>query len=442
MLWTTLLFIVTIGVLITIHEFGHYWVARRCGVKIERFSIGLGPKLFSFRTAEDTEFVIAAIPLGGYVKMLDGRTCTLTKQNEMFAFDKQSIGKRAAIISAGPIANLMLAFVIYWIIFQLGVVSYPVRLLQTTPDSAASSLNISPNAELKVIDDIKIEDWQDVRLALLNSLGKQNVRITYLPSEQTKAITRIADIHHWKIDIEKEDPIRAFGFVPKKPNIIPVLIDILPHSPAEQAGLLVGDHIIRFNGQPLDDWSVFTNYIKQGERLNLEIERHGQRRLITLTPKMQENAGKQKTGFAGIVPTTDISVKRYNAFFALNKSLKQMGLIIKVTVRSFYQLITGSLSLENLSGPVTIAKSASQSASYGIVAYLYFLAFISISLGVVNLIPLPILDGGHLLFLLIEKIKGSPLSENKLTWIYKMSFLLLIMIMGIALFNDFSRLSF
>lgn len=440
MLWTTLLFIVTTGVLITIHEFGHYWTARCFGVIIERFSIGLGPKLFSFKTASDTEFIISAIPLGGYVKMLDGRTCTLTKQNEMVAFDKQSIGKRAAIIAAGPIANLVLAFVIYWIIFQLGVVSFPVKVLQTTPGSVASALNISSNAELKVIDDIKIEDWQDVRLALLNSLGKPNVKITYLPSERTKAITRIVDIQNWKIDIEKEDPITAFGFTPKKPNIIPVLMDVLPNSPAEQAGFLVGDRIVRFNGQPLDDWSVFTNHIKQGERLNLEIERNGQRRLITLIPKMRENADKQETGFAGIVPTTDISVKRYNAFFALGKSFNQMGLIIKVTVRSFYQLITGSLSLANLSGPVTIAKSAYQSASYGIVAYLSFLAFISISLGLVNLLPLPILDGGHLLFLLIERIKGSSLSESKLTWIYKMSFLLLIMIMGIALFNDFSRL--
>lgn len=441
MFWTLLLFIITISILITIHELGHYWVARCCGVKVHRFSIGLGPALFSYQTGSGTEFTLAAIPLGGYVKMLDGRTDALDQHNAAAAFDKQSISKRAAIISAGPMANFIFAFFIYWIIFQVGVVSYPVKVATTISNSIAASLNILPDYELKSLGNMNISDWRDVRLALISALGQKELKMTYLPNKANNVVKQTVNIQHWKVDIEKEDPITAFGFVPKKPQAKPILRYIVPNSPAEQAGLVVGDRIVSVNGQPFYDWDQLADQIKQGQHVMLSIERKEKILSLLLRPLMQINKQtKREEGFAGIAPDTEVVVKKYRFFPALVKSLEQTVLMLKVTIRSFFQLITGSLSLSNLSGPVTLAKSANQTASYGIVAYLYFLAFISISLGVVNLIPLPILDGGHLLLLLIEKIKGSPLSAQTLVWIYKLSFSLLIMLMGIALFNDFSRL--
>jgi regulator of sigma E protease len=443
-LWTILIFIITIGILVTIHEFGHFWVARRAGVMVECFSIGFGPKLVTYHSKKGTQFTIAAIPLGGYVKMLDGRNNQLTEKNQQFAFDRQSLAKRSAIIAAGPSANFLFAFVIYWIIFQLGVSSFPVKVAQVIPNSAASTIKIPSGAELKLIDQIKIKDWQDVQLALVNSLGKSQITITYLPEHSNHTVTDKVDIRHWAVDLNKQNPITAFGLVPQKPKIIPVFSQIIPDSAAQRAGLKPKDHVIQVNGHKLNDWNELYTQIKQGLPFDIVVDREGKHLSFTITPdtRMVKNSQGilQQEGFIGVVPETDVITKKYDAIAALAASFEQTQVMIKVTIRSFYQLITGSLSLKNLSGPVTIAKIADQSASYGIVSYLYFLAFISISLGVVNLIPLPILDGGHLLFLLIEAIKGKPLPEQKQLLFYRFSFALLMLIMGVALFNDFSRI--
>lgn len=444
MIWTILIFIITISVLVTIHELGHFSVARLCGVRVVCFSIGFGPGLVSFKSKSGTKFMISAIPLGGYVKMLDGRVDALTADNRQFAFDQQSITKRAAIISAGPIANFILAFLTYWIIFQIGVASFPIKIAQILPNSVASQTNIVSGAELKSINGIKIEDWQDVRLALVSAIGQDDVEIGYIPAAQSVEKSANIEIKHWQVDLEKEDPISAFGFVPQRPQIIPVLTQVMPGSAAERAGLMVGDRIVRIDGVMLDNWDSLVTLIKKGQSVDLEIVRAGKMFSLSLVPDLRmvpdEKGIEQQQGFAGIVPSSDVVMQKYNPITALSKSLSQTAVMVKVTARSFYQLVTGSLSLKNLSGPVTIAKSAEQSASYGIVAYLYFLGFISISLGIVNLIPLPVLDGGHLLFLLIEKIKGAPLSEKKQALFYRFSFMLLMIVMGFTLYNDFSRL--
>jgi regulator of sigma E protease len=443
-LWTILIFIITIGLLVTIHEFGHFWVARRAGVMVECFSIGFGPKLFTYHSKNGIQFTIAAIPLGGYVKMLDGRNDKLTDKNRQSAFDRQSIAKRSAIIAAGPVANFLFAFFIYWIVFQLGVPTFPVKVAQVIPNSVASVTKIPPGAELKLIDQIKIKDWQDVQLALVNSLGKQQITITYLPHHLNHAVTDNVDIRHWAVDLNKQNLITAFGFVPQRPKIIPIFSQVIPDSAAQRAGLKQNDRVIQVNGSKLNDWNELYTQIKQGIPFEVVVDRAGKLLTFTITPDTRTVKNSQgvlqQEGFIGVVPETDVITKKYDAISALGASFEQTQVMIKVTIRSFYQLVTGSLSLKNLSGPVTIAKIADQSASYGIVSYLYFLAFISISLGVVNLIPLPILDGGHLLFLLIEAIIGKPLPEQKQLLFYRFSFALLMLIMGVALFNDFSRL--
>lgn len=440
MIWTTLIFLITISVLVTVHEFGHFIIARLCGVRVECFSIGFGKKLWSYTSKKGTEFAIACIPLGGYVKMLDGRNTQLTEQEIPFAFNHKSIAKRAAIISAGPIANFILAALVYWLIFQIGVLTYPVKIAQIIANTPAASVNIPQGAELKKIAGIKIESWSDVNSALINEMGKDNVVITYdTPTAHHNEIW--VDIKNWQFDIEKQSPIAAFGFTPAPVEIYPIISKIVPQSAAEKAGLQIGDEIQSYNNQTYRDWDSFVTLIKTGQPIELNVKRGNQSVVLTLTPQMDVNAKGERIGVVGIYPTNNTSVKQYDIVSAFVKSIDQTGLTIKLVVRSFYQLITGVISIKNLSGPITIAKGAGQTASYGFVPYLFFLAFISISLGVINLVPLPMLDGGHLIFLLIEKMKGSPLSTATQEVMYRLGFILLMVIMGIALFNDFLRLS-
>lgn len=440
MIWTTLIFLITISVLVAVHEFGHFIIARLCGVKVECFSIGFGKKLYSYTSKKGTQFSLSVIPLGGYVKMLDGRNVELTDDEKPFAFDHQSILKRAAIISAGPVANFIFAIIAYWIIFQLGVVSYPVKVQSVLPNTPAASINIPENMELKSIAGIKVDSWGDVNSALITEMGKDALTLGY-ETEQGEQYQQTINIKNWKFDIEKVSPITAFGFVPAQIEIYPIVSKIVANSAAEKAGMAVGDTIVAYNNKPYDSWENFVALVKQGQPIQLEVERENKQLMLDLIPSIEINDKGEKIGIVGIYPTSNTIVKQYGIVGAFVKGLDQTKLTIISVVRSFYQLATGVISLKNLSGPVSIAKGAGQTASYGFVPYLFFLAFISISLGVINLVPLPMLDGGHLVFLLIEKIKGSPLSREIQDACYRLGFVLLMIIMGIAFFNDFVRLS-
>lgn len=444
-LWTILLFIITISILVTVHEFGHYWVARRCGIKVERFSIGFGPKLYSYTTVSGTEFAISAIPLGGYVKMLDSRVDELSDDDKKFAFDHKSIAKRAAVVCAGPVANFILSFLVYWVVFQVGVMTYPAKIAQILPGSIASSVNIPAGSELKSIAGIKVSDWQDVQLALVSEIGEKTLAIEYLPVGEDVSVTTQLDITDWRVDFDTENPITALGWQAQRPQILPILSEVISHSAADKAGLQAGDEIVSYNGTVLAHWDDLVSLIKLGDPIELNVKRQSELLSLRLAPELKEMAdpatGQTVTqGFAGFIPSSDVVVKQYGVISAVGKAFEQTGFMIKTVMRSFYQLLTGTFSLKNLSGPVSIAQSAEQSARFGLVPYLNFLAFISISLGVINLVPLPMLDGGHLLFLAIEKIKGSPLAERTQAIFYRIGFMVLIMLMGIALFNDFLRL--
>ena len=439
MLWSLLLFIITISILVTVHEFGHFFVARLCGVRVECFSIGFGKKIWSHKFSGGTEFVIAMIPLGGYVRMLDGNAKNLSTDEEKQVFDKKKIWQRAAIIFAGPFANFILAFILYWIIFMLGVVTYPVKIGSTIPDTPVATVNIPSGAELKKINNIQIESWNDVNFALMSILGQDDVTITYLinaGNNHQKEVSQRVDIRHWHFDIEKESAIKTFGLVPKTLEIYPIVSKIIPNSAAEKAGLQIGDKILSYDEHPYVDWNDFSAIIKKGNQIRLKIERENKNLYLDLTPSIQANG----EGIAGLYPTSEAVIKQYGCLEGFGKGLEQTVLTTQLTIRSFYQLVTGVIGLNHLSGPITIAKSAGQTASYGFTPYLYFLAFISISLGVINLVPLPMLDGGHLIFLFFEKITGKSLSDKAKERFYRLGFVLLIVIMGIALFNDVLRL--
>lgn len=439
MLWSLLLFIITISILVTVHEFGHFFVARLCGVRVECFSIGFGKKIWSHKFSGGTEFVIAMIPLGGYVRMLDGNAKNLSTDEEKQVFDKKKIWQRAAIIFAGPFANFILAFILYWIIFMLGVVTYPVKIGSTIPDTPVATVNIPSGAELKKINNIQIESWNDVNFALMSILGQDDVTITYLinaGNNLQKEVSQRVDIRHWHFDIEKESAIKTFGLAPKTLEIYPIVSKIIPNSAAEKAGLQIGDKILSYDEHPYVDWNDFSAIIKKGNQIRLKIERENKNLYLDLTPSIQANG----EGIAGLYPTSEAVIKQYGCLEGFGKGLEQTVLTTQLTIRSFYQLVTGVIGLNHLSGPITIAKSAGQTASYGFTPYLYFLAFISISLGVINLVPLPMLDGGHLIFLLFEKIKGKSLSIKAKERFYRFGFAFLLVIMGIALFNDVLRL--
>lgn len=439
MFWTTIVFLITLSILIAIHEFGHFLAARLCGVYVDRFSIGFGKKLLSYHSKKGTEFTLAMIPLGGYVKMRDSRAQELTADEISSSFDHQTIFKRATIISAGPIANFILAILIYWAIFQIGIMYYPVKVENILPNTPASTVNFPKNMELKSIDDIKIETWSDVNMALIGAMGDQTVKIAYT-SDSENSHTTLVNIAYWHVDLEKTSPIAAFGFVPKKIEILPIISKLVDGAAAQKAGLKPGDEIITYDGIDYDNWDNFVARVKTGKMVKLNIKRDQQTVTINLEPTIIMNNDGREEGVAGFYPTANAQLKQYDIISAFVKGVKQTGLTAKLIARSFYQLVTGIIGLKNLSGPVSIAQSAGLSASYGLVPYLYFLAFISISLGIMNLIPLPILDGGHLAFLLIEKIKGAPLTAGTQEYLYRLGFILLMVIMGVALFNDFGRI--
>lgn len=439
MLWALLLFIITMSILVTVHEFGHFFIARLCGVYVERFSIGFGKKMWSYKFLSGTELVIAMIPLGGYVRMLNEKAQHTSIHDEKFAFNRKKTWQKMAIIFAGPFANFVLAAIIYWVIFLNGVMVYPVKVKDTIANTPASKLYIPYGAELKTINNININSWNDVNLALISVLGKNSVSLSYIDTDNNGNLIEViknVDISHWNFDIEKESSITSFGFLPKTLEIYPIVSKIVPKSAAEKAGLQVGDEIISYNDHLYTNWNDFSSEIKKANAMVLKVKRGNNEIYLDLIPKVQKNG----EGIAGLYPSSEVVVKQYGFLEGLGKSFEQTVLTTKLTVGSLYQLMTGVIGLKHLSGPITIAKSAEQTASYGFTPYLYFLAFISISLGVINLVPLPILDGGQLVFLLLEKIKGKALSDQTQERLFRIGFFLLIVIMGIALFNDFLRL--
>ncbi|MCG9941117.1 sigma E protease regulator RseP [Providencia rettgeri] len=446
-IWSLAAFIIAIGVLITVHEFGHYWVARRCGVYVERFSIGFGKTLWRKVDKHGTEFVLAIIPLGGYVKMLDERVGEVAPERRHQAFNNKTVGQRAAIISAGPIANFLLAIVVYWIVFMIGVPSVKPVIEDVKPGSIAAIANFEPKMELKSIDGIETPDWNSVHLALVGKIGDHELTAQVLPSGYNEPMTKTVDLTTWQFDPEKQDPILSLGIMPVSAKIDPVIQKVTEGLAGERAGLQKGDRIVSVNGEVLGLWNPVTRIIRNnpGVPLKLEVQRSQQLVSLTLTPDSQDGQRGEKIGFAGVelsvLPLADEykMVQQYGPFSAFYQASDKTWQLMKLTVNMMGKLVVGDVKLNNLSGPISIAKGAGVSAESGLVYYLMFIALISVNLGIINLFPLPVLDGGHLLFLLIEKIKGSPVSERVQDFSFRIGAMALILLMGLALFNDFSR---
>ena len=447
-LWSLAAFIVALGVLITVHEFGHFWVARRCGVRVERFSVGFGRALWRRTDRQGTEYVLAIIPLGGYVKMLDERVEAVAPEFRHQSFNNKKVWQRAAIISAGPIANFIFAIFAYWLVFVIGVPSVRPVIANITANSIAAQSNISSGMELKSVAGIETPDWESVRMALMGEIGDDQTTVGVAQFGSSQVVEKTLDLRQWHFDPEKEDPVVSLGMIPRGPQIESVLQEVQPDSAAQKAGLQAGDRIVKVDGQILDSWQSFVIQVRDnpGKPIALEVERGGDSVALTLTPDTK-SAGKGKIqGFAGVVPKVIPlpdefkTIRQYGPFVAFYEAGDKTWQLMKLTVSMLGKLITGDVKLNNLSGPISIAQGAGMSAEYGLVSYLTFLALISVNLGIINLFPLPVLDGGHLLFLLIEKLKGGPVSERVQDFSYRIGSVLLVLLMGLALFNDFSRL--
>ncbi len=446
-LWNLAAFIVALGVLITVHEFGHFWVARRCGVRVERFSIGFGKALWRRTDKLGTEYVIALIPLGGYVKMLDERAEPVAPELRHYAFNNKTVGQRAAIIAAGPIANFLFAIFAYWLVFIIGVPGVRPVVGEITPNSIAAQAQIQPGTELKAVDGIETPDWDAVRLQLVAKIGDEHTTLSVAQFGSNQRQDKTLDLRQWAFEPDKEDPVSSLGIRPRGPQIEPVLSEVQVNSAASKAGLQAGDRIVKVNGQPLTQWMTFVTLVRDNpdKPLALDIERQGSSLSLTLTPDSKQVNGKAE-GFAGVVPKVIPlpdeykTVRQYGPFSAVLEASDKTWQLMKLTVSMLGKLMTGEVKLNNLIGPSSIAQGAGMTAEFGIIYYLMFLALISVNLGIINLFPLPVLDGGHLLFLAIEKLKGGPVSERVQDFSYRIGSILLVLLMGLALFNDFSRL--
>lgn len=446
-LWNLAAFIIALGVLITVHEFGHFWVARRCGIRVERFSIGFGKALWRRFDKQGTEFIIALIPLGGYVKMLDERVEPVAPEMRHCAFNNKTVGQRAAVIAAGPIANFLFAIFAWWLVFIIGVPGVRPVVADIAPDSIAAQAQIAKGMELKAIDGIETPDWDAVRMALVAKIGDRQTIVTVAPFGTNQRQDKILDLQRWAFEPDKQDPVASLGIQPRSAQIDTVLAEVQSNSAAQKAGLQAGDRIVKVDGQPLTQWMTFVNLVRDnpGKALVLDIERQGSPLLVTLTPDTKSTKGKAE-GFAGVVPKVIPlpdeykTVRQYGPFAAIAEATDKTWQLMSLTVKMLGKLITGDVKLNNLSGPISIAQGAGMSAEFGLIYYLMFLALISVNLGIINLFPLPVLDGGHLLFLAIEKLKGGPVSERVQDFSYRIGSILLVLLMGLALFNDFSRL--
>ncbi|MFT5575318.1 MAG: regulator of sigma E protease [Bermanella sp.] len=444
-----LAFIVTLSILVGVHEFGHFWVARRCGVKVLRFSIGFGKPLLSRRDRHGTEFVVAGIPLGGYVKMLDEREGDVAPEERHLAFNRQSPGKRIAIAAAGPVANLILAVLVYWLVFMGGVRGVAPLIDDIEAGSLAQQAGLVAGQEIIAVDGKQTPTWEQLHIRLLERIGETGeMAIAAKYPESDLIYESVVVLDGWLKGVAEPDPVVSLGIGLYRPKVEAVIQEVVADSAAEAAGMKPGDRLLTADGTPLDDWMLWVDYVKAraGTDIVLGFERNGRAEQTTITPASKRVDGKM-LGFVGMAvvpppPVSDDWFREYHygpveAFIAASQKTVHMSVF---TVQSIYKMATGLLSPKNLSGPITIAKVAGASAEYGLFAWLNLLALLSISLGVLNLLPVPILDGGHIVYGLIELASGRPVTEKIQMVANQVGVVLVVCLMVFALYNDVLRL--
>lgn len=448
-LWNLISFIVALGILVAVHEFGHFWVARRCGVKVEKFSIGFGKSIWSKVGKDGTEYSISMIPLGGYVKMVDSRVDEVPEHEKHLAFDKKPLWKRTSIVAAGPIFNFLFAVFAYWLVFLIGIPAVKPVIGEVTPNSIVAEAGIESGMELKSISGIKTPDWESVNMGLISHIGDDLMTVTLTSANEVGSeVTKTLDLREWEFDPETQSAMQSLGFAPYTPEVYRVIEQVSQGGAAEKAGVLPGDEIVAIGEQRVTEWKQVVEAVRSNPDTPIELTvlRQGYEQTLTLTPGSRELANKEVVGFAGIAPKVAEWPESYRfdlqfgVFESVGKAVDKTGQVIGLTISMLKKLIVGDVGLNNLSGPISIAKGAGATADYGLVYFLGFLALISVNLGIINLVPLPMLDGGHLLFFAIEAVIRRPVPERVQEMGFRIGGAIIFSLMALALFNDFTRL--
>ncbi len=444
-------FIVAIGVLVTFHEFGHYWVARKLGVKVLRFSVGFGKPLFAWRRKNDSdqvEYAVAAIPLGGYVKMLDEREGNVPDAELHRAFNRQSVLKRSLIVFAGPAFNFILAIFLYWLVFVIGTTAQRPLVGEPEPGSVAALAGFNTKDEILQVGDSQVASWNAFRIALIDhglDGGALDVRVR---DKNGYEISRSLELGETRVLEDETDIVTKLGFEMWQPELPPEIGGIVDEGAAGRAGLKQGDVIVSIDGVYVSKWSEIVAQVRAAPATPLAfvVEREGLQLDLTVVPDSRKR-GDEEVGYIGAYQRLPEAMRdemfveiRYGLLESIPKAAVKTWDMSLLTLRVLWKMITGEASLNNISGPITIAQYAGITATIGFTTFVGFLAIISVSLGVINLLPIPMLDGGHLFYYLIETIKGGPVSETFEARGQQIGVMILALLMMIALFNDFQRL--
>ena len=448
-LHSVLSFIVALGVLIVVHEYGHYLAARLCNVKVLRFSVGFGRSLYTRRVGPDgTEWTVAAIPFGGYVKMLDEREAPVEAKELHRAFNRQSVWRRLVIVSAGPVFNFLFAIAVYAGLYMHGMPEARPVLAQPAAGTLAQAADFAAGDTVRLIEGEPIATWQDLRWRILQgALQKEALRIEVAGARGDISM-HVLDLRDYPSEDVESDTLERIGLRLYRPPLEPVLGRVVQGGAAERAGLLAGDRVTHAGGAPVRDWDGLVQAVRAhpGSVLQLAVERDGARLRVDVLPDTVSENGARigRIGAAPRIPAAEserIVVRvSYGPLDSLAKAVTKTWDISVFSLKMLGKMLLGEVSWKHLSGPVTIADYAGQSAQMGWLAYATFLALISISLGVLNLLPIPLLDGGHLMYYLVEIIKGSPVSERAMELGQRVGLALLLVIMAFAFYNDLNRL--
>ena len=449
MLYTIGITLLTLAILIAVHEFGHFWVARRCGVRVLQFSIGFGPALLRWRDSLGTQYSIAAIPLGGFVKMLDEREGEVPAAELGAAFNRKPVLQRIAVVSAGPLANFILAIAVYWGLFMAGETGYAPVIGEVEAGSPADLAGLEVGQEIIAVDGVETPTWQALSFRLLDRIGDTgSIAFTAKNPGSGAVYESSAQVDRWLADAEQPDLFGGLGITLYTPQVPPVVGQVVDGGAADLAGMQPGDRVITADGLPMPLWMDWVDYVRArpGKPIEVEYERGGELRRVSIVPEAEVDDSGKSVGRVGLgVELPEMPKELLRRFDrgpveALGAAVQRTGELSVFTLNSIKKMIIGLISPKNLSGPITIAKVASASAKSGPEAYLSFLALLSVSLGVLNLLPIPVLDGGHLLFYFAELLAGRPVPEKIQALGYQLGLFLVLGIMFLALYNDFSRL--
>jgi len=440
-------FVIALGILVAVHEWGHFYIARKCGVKVLRFSIGFGKPLYKRITSTGMEFVIAAIPLGGYVRMLDSRVDDVAEQDKYESFDIQPVWKRFAIVAAGPGINFLFAIFILMIVAMIGQDKAKPYIGEITPESYMATTGIEVGDQIIAIDGATTKTWQAVNIELMRFIGGDNIPLT-VEKPNGQAVSYQMKMPNWQFDPELDNMFTSVGFEPFRTKPSKIIALVVADGPSAQAGLQEKDEILKLNGTFMDEWGQIVDYVasRANETIEVEVLRNGESKVFSVTLG-EIKTDKGSTGRLGISSQVGAYPEAYyfhdksGPFDALVKGTQDTWRLMTLTVEMLGKFINGDVAVKNLSGPISIAQGAGMSASYGIIVFLGFLALISVNLGIINLLPLPMLDGGHLMYFIAEWITGKPVPDGIQEIGFRIGGVLLFMLMAVAIFNDINRIT-